>query len=176
MAKTRSAKGSTGGSRGSSGGTKKKSSGGGRSSGGARGGRSSSTRSSGKRASTGSRARASGSSSRGSGGGGGASGSQMTTDHDEIRRWAEQRGAKPTCVLGTGGGGDEGVLRLDFPGYSGDDSLHEISWDEWFEKFDQANLALLYQDTTKGGQTSNFNKLVSRSQAKGSTRGRGRGK
>jgi hypothetical protein len=88
----------------------------------------------------------------------------LTTDHDTIRRWAEKRGGTPACVLGTGGGGDEGVLRIDLPGYSGEGSLQEISWDEWFEKFDEANLALLYQDTTGDGRPSNFNKLVSRSE------------
>ena len=52
------------------------------------------------------------------------------------------------------------MIRLDFPGYSGADSLEEISWDEWFEKFDENGLALIYQEKTAEGQTSNFNKLV----------------
>jgi hypothetical protein len=84
------------------------------------------------------------------------------TDHDEIRKWAEERKAKPSCVKGTGGKSDTGMIRLDFPGYSGGDSLQEITWDEWFEKFDENDLALLVQDKTAGGQKSNFNKLVSR--------------
>lgn len=88
--------------------------------------------------------------------------SQTTTDHDTIRRWAEQRGAKPACVKDTGANDDPGIIRLDFPGYSGGDSLEEISWDEWFEKFEEQGLALLYQDETGGGEQSNFNKLVSR--------------
>ena len=75
--------------------------------------------------------------------------------------------AKPACVRGTGGGGDIGMLRLDFPGYSGETSLSHITWDEWFEKFDERNLALLYQETTAGGEKSNFNKLVSRETAEG---------
>ncbi len=54
------------------------------------------------------------------------------------------------------------MIRLDFPGYSGQQSLEEISWDDWFEKFDERNLALMVQDTTSRGQRSNFNKLVSR--------------
>jgi len=105
-----------------------------------------------------------------------SSGAQMTTDHDQIRQWAEERGGKPACVKGTGGGGDEGIIRIDFPGYSGGDSLQEIEWDEWFEKFDESNLALLYQDTTKGGEKSNFNKLVNRNSAngKGGSRSKGR--
>lgn len=88
-------------------------------------------------------------------------GSQATTDHEEIQRWAEERGAHPACVKGTGRN-EVGMIRLDFPGYSGAESLQEISWEEFFEKFDAQGLALLYQQTTKGGQKSNFNKLVSR--------------
>lgn len=91
--------------------------------------------------------------------------SKVTFDHNEIRRWAEERGAKPACVKGTGGHGDIGMIRLDFPGYSGEESLQPISWEEWFKKFDERNLALLYQETTADGQKSNFNKLVSRETA-----------
>ena len=92
--------------------------------------------------------------------------SRTTTDHDEIRQWAEERGGLPSCVRNTRGRGDIGILRLDFPGYSGEGSLEEISWDDWFDKFDERGLALLFQETTTGGQRSNFNKLVSRGTAK----------
>ena len=85
------------------------------------------------------------------------------TDHEEIRTWAEERGAKPACVKGTGGKDDTGMIRLDCPGYSGADTLQHISWDEWFDAFDENELALLVQDETASGDTSNFNKLVSRS-------------
>jgi ferritin-like metal-binding protein YciE len=90
------------------------------------------------------------------------SSAQPLTGREEIRQWAEERGATPSCVRGTGGGDDTGMIRLDFPGYSGEDSLEEISWDDWFEKFDENGLALLVQQTTSGGQKSNFNKLVKR--------------
>lgn len=88
--------------------------------------------------------------------------SKTTTDHDEIREWAEARNAQPACVRATGGKGDVGMIRLDFPGFSGADSLEPIEWDEWFEAFDANGLALIYQDTTADGEQSNFNKLVSR--------------
>jgi hypothetical protein len=91
--------------------------------------------------------------------------SRPLTDHDEIRQWAEGRGARPACVRGTGGGEDVGMIRLDFPGYSGEQSLEPIEWDEWFQKFDESGLALLVQETTARGQKSNFNKLVSRETA-----------
>jgi hypothetical protein len=88
--------------------------------------------------------------------------SQTLTDHDEIRRWAEERGARPACVRNTGRGNDIGMIRLDFPGYSGANSLEEIEWDEWFQKFDGNNLALIVQNETARGERSNFNKLVGR--------------
>ena len=89
----------------------------------------------------------------------------MLTDPEEVREWAETRGAQPACVRGTGGKGDIGMLRLDFPGYSGEDSLQPIEWDEWLEKFEERGLALLVQEKTAGGQKSNFNKLVNRAGA-----------
>jgi hypothetical protein len=92
-------------------------------------------------------------------------------DHEEIRQWTEERNARPACVRGTGGGEDVGMIRLDFPGFSGEQSLEHIDWDEWFQKFDESGLALLVQDTTAGGQQSNFNKLISRETAE-STRKR----
>jgi hypothetical protein len=66
------------------------------------------------------------------------------------------------------------MIRLDFPGYSGGESLEEISWDEFFEKFDEQGLALLVQDSTARGQKSNFNKLIARETAELAAKG-GRG-
>ena len=87
---------------------------------------------------------------------------KTTHDHEEIRKWAEARGGKPTHVKGTGGSHDPGILRIDFPGYSGEGKLEPISWDEFFEKFDAQELALVYQEKTAEGEKSNFNKIVSR--------------
>ncbi|HSR12241.1 MAG TPA: DUF6496 domain-containing protein [Thermodesulfobacteriota bacterium] len=96
-----------------------------------------------------------------------ASRGQITTSHATIQEWAEQRNGKPTRVKGTGDTRDAGILRIDFPGYSGKGSLEEISWDEFFEKFEENNLAFLYQDKTASGRTSRFNKLVSREESGG---------
>jgi hypothetical protein len=87
--------------------------------------------------------------------------SRTTQDHDEIRKWAEERGGKPAHVKSTESNDDVGILRIDFPGYSGEETLEEIPWEKWFEKFDDRNLALIYQETTADGQKSNFNKIVS---------------
>jgi hypothetical protein len=92
---------------------------------------------------------------------------KTTTDHETIRKWAEERGGKPAVVKSTQRKDDVGILRIEFPGAPNakDDNLEEISWDEFFEKFDREGLALLYQDKTADGQKSNFNKLVSRETA-----------
>lgn len=87
---------------------------------------------------------------------------QTTTDHATIRKWVEQRGGHPATVKGTGEGDEAGVLRIDYPGYSGEESLEEISWEEFFEKFEESKLAFLYQEKTDDGQVSRFSKLVSR--------------
>ncbi len=82
--------------------------------------------------------------------------SQSTTDHDTIRQWAESHGGHPASVTGTGSGDDPGIIRIDFAGYSGEQSLEPISWDDFFQKFDEKHLALVYEED------SNFNKLVDR--------------
>ena len=88
--------------------------------------------------------------------------SKTTTDHDTIRRWTEERGGRPATVSRTKDGDEAGVLRIDFPGYSGEDSLEEISWDDFFDKFEESNLAFVYQDEVSSGEESRFFKLVSR--------------
>lgn len=91
--------------------------------------------------------------------------SHTTTNHDEIKKWVEARQGKPASVQRTESGDEPGVLRIDFPGYSGAGSLVEISWDDFFQKFDEKKLAFLYQDTTSSGEQSHFFKFVTRDTA-----------
>src|ERR1043165_2031180 len=65
------------------------------------------------------------------------------TDHDEIRRWVEQRGGHPARVKSTGQGKDPGVLRIDYPGYSGEGTLERMPGAECFEWFTRGQRALL---------------------------------
>lgn len=83
---------------------------------------------------------------------------KTTTDHETIRRWAEERGGRPARVKGTGGKDDAGMLRLDFG--DRDPQLEEISWEEFFQKFDESDLAFLYQEETASGEESRFSKFV----------------
>lgn len=87
---------------------------------------------------------------------------KRTSDHETIRKWVEERSARPTRVKRTGSRDDPGLLRIDFPGYGGEEELEEISWDEFFDKFDEKGLEFLYQERTDSGEVSRFNKFVSR--------------
>jgi hypothetical protein len=91
-----------------------------------------------------------------------ASQARTTTDHEEIRRWVEEHGGKPARVRGTGGDGDLGILRIDFPQGAGEDQLEHVSWDQWFDAFERNRLALVYQERKASGEDSTFAKLVSR--------------
>jgi hypothetical protein len=89
--------------------------------------------------------------------------SHTTTNHDEIRAWVEKRKGTPSTVKGTESGRENtGILRIDFPGYSGKDSLEPVSWEDFFKKFDESNLEFLYQEQTSAGKESRFNKFVAR--------------
>jgi hypothetical protein len=83
---------------------------------------------------------------------------KATADHDEIREWAESKGGKPAAVERTHQGGDVGIVRIMFPDspQSEHQSLVEISWDEFFQQFEESNLALLYEED------SLFSKIVGR--------------
>jgi hypothetical protein len=81
------------------------------------------------------------------------------TDHAEIRRWATERGGRPSRVKGTRDG-DSGLLRFDFDGE--DESLEEIPWDTSFDIFERNQLALLEQEETSSGKISRFSKFVRR--------------
>src|SRR5437868_4908349 len=84
----------------------------------------------------------------------------VTTDHDVIRRWAEERKAVPATVEGTEHGDHLGVLRFDFGGDSaGHGRLEHVDWDEWFKTFDQRKLNFIYQEHKKNGAQSNFFRL-----------------
>src|SRR6187401_2092911 len=88
---------------------------------------------------------------------------KVTTNHQEIRKWVEKRGGKPATVADTQRKGEEaGLLRIDMPGGASNHPVEPISWDDFFAKFDEEELAFLYQDQTAEGEESHFCKFVSR--------------
>jgi hypothetical protein len=81
----------------------------------------------------------------------------VTTDHEEIRAWADARGARPVQVLGSGD------VVLDLPQIDMSELARPVDWDEWFEAFETWKLAFLYQSRRADGEEPTFNALVSRS-------------
>lgn len=84
----------------------------------------------------------------------GASTSKTTKDHSIIKRWVEERNGTPAKVKGTEKNeGGIGVLRVKF---SEDPDLETISWEDFFETFDERNLKFLYQEKKE----STFHKFI----------------
>ena len=88
-----------------------------------------------------------------------------TTDHKKIKKWVEERGGVPATVKRTKSGDEPGLLRIDFPEASQPAEFEHISWEDFFDKFEESNLAFLYQEKTADGKVSRFNKFVSRDES-----------
>lgn len=71
------------------------------------------------------------------------SNAKKTTDHSEIQRWAESRGAEPALVLDSASQYDGGVLRIRIPGTDLGPRVKPLSWDAFFKKFDEEALAVI---------------------------------
>jgi hypothetical protein len=83
---------------------------------------------------------------------------QTTRDHEIIRKRAKARGGRPATVRDTDSDGEAGILPLDLE--PTDEGLEAISWEEFFRKFDEADLSFLCQEKTAAGKTSRFHKFV----------------
>jgi hypothetical protein len=94
-----------------------------------------------------------------------SAGTKVTTDHAQIQKWVDERGGHPARVKGTQTKQGPGILRIDYPGFSGEDTLEPISWQAFFEAFEENKLAFLYQEQTRDGSESRFSKLIDRDSA-----------
>ena len=84
---------------------------------------------------------------------------KITTDHSVIRKWFEERGGIPVARVGKSPPvEDAGVLQVYFDNASIPDNVQRISWEDFFTRFDQANLALLFED---GDGKNRFFKFIS---------------
>lgn len=83
--------------------------------------------------------------------------SLVTTHHEVIKEWAEERGGVPATVSGTEHDDHLGVLRFDFGG--DDDDLRHVGWEEWFKTFDERQLNFIYQENRSDGRQSTFFRL-----------------
>ena len=88
---------------------------------------------------------------------------QVTRDHEAIRRWAAEHGAEPATGEATRSGpakiavNDGGVgLRFNFPGFA---PFRPIGWDEWFDHFDQHALLFVFEELDREQVTARAQEL-----------------
>jgi hypothetical protein len=87
---------------------------------------------------------------------------KMTVDHNIIKHWIEERGGEPAKISKPDiPVEEEGVLRIKFRGFQYESNLVPISWSDFFTKFDQSNLAFVYEEKTPDGELSRFFRFVS---------------
>jgi Rho termination factor, N-terminal domain len=80
---------------------------------------------------------------------------RTTSDHDEIRAWADARNATPATEEGTWTGTQFAVLRLRFP-QSRPENLQPIDWPTWFQAFDTLRLRFTYLVPADGSTSDDF--------------------
>lgn len=71
---------------------------------------------------------------------------EQTTDHALVRAWMEDHDAYPAHLDQSEGEGDRGLLRVGFREGEADRDLKEIRYEEFFEEFEEKDLAFVYPD------------------------------
>lgn len=97
-------------------------------------------------------------------------GMKTTTDHQTIQSWAEALGGQPQRINDPTAQADAIGIRINFQG-GGDDAfmpsgeVQNISWQEFFDRFDQQQLAFVYDDhleTSNAAMVSESYRFVKR--------------
>lgn len=75
---------------------------------------------------------------------------KVTTVHAEIQTWAERYRGRPEIIDDQRAGSDRVGIRIHFPGQF-DEAIsprvrRRVTWEEFFEKFDQLEYAFIYYD------------------------------
>jgi hypothetical protein len=83
---------------------------------------------------------------------------RRTTDHEEIQRWIEERGGQPAIIESTWDG-ESAILEVDFG--ESEETLMDISWEEFFRIFDESDQEFLYREEEGGDGEGRFFQFVS---------------
>ncbi len=84
---------------------------------------------------------------------------KTTSDHREIRRWAERLGGKPAIMDHPFARADKLGIRIDFPGETHEVLMTETraaSWDEFFKIFEEQQLLLSYEENPTGSDPTEW--------------------
>ena len=90
---------------------------------------------------------------------------QLTSDHDEIRRWAEKHGGHPAILDHPIARADKLGIRIDFPGETHEVLMTEkraATWDEFFKIFEEQRLLFSYDDEPRGRDPSDWYRFEKR--------------
>lgn len=86
--------------------------------------------------------------------------SKITDNHEIIRKWVEERDREPALVETVVDKEKAGkLLRIRFFDETYE-SLNNISWELFYQIFDENNMAFLYQEKTIDGSQSKFYKFI----------------
>lgn len=85
---------------------------------------------------------------------------RITTNHDEIKHWAEDNAGIPVLLPEAQAEGNTSKIYIDFLENGRNNEMKRIEWDEFFERFDKGNYALEYEDKIKNGVESRNFKFI----------------
>jgi hypothetical protein len=95
---------------------------------------------------------------------------KTTTDHDEIKQWAQRFEGKPQVIESPEAGAEKPALRISFPGEKGEisfghaRSIRDSNWTEFFRIFEDLELAIVYLPEPNPNNLADSYKFVSREQ------------
>jgi hypothetical protein len=71
---------------------------------------------------------------------------KVTTDRKVIEKWIKSRNGWPAIKRQITSNGVEVILSIVFPDSEAVDIIRMLSWDEFFEKFNQQKLVFVYEE------------------------------
>ncbi|HYC71958.1 MAG TPA: hypothetical protein VEB66_12170 [Opitutaceae bacterium] len=84
-----------------------------------------------------------------------------TIDHRRIRRWAEDRKGRPVAVK-YAGTDPAATLRFEFGDRRVDPDVDELTWTDFFERFEDLRLAFVHDRDGPNGARGSFHKFAPR--------------
>ncbi len=79
---------------------------------------------------------------------------KITTDRQTIKEWTKARKGWPALIRKMTAAGVEIALSIVFPGYEADEIVCRLTWDEFFDKFDQLKLVFVYEEDDRNHKLS----------------------
>lgn len=84
-----------------------------------------------------------------------------TTDHNEIRQWAEERRAIPVQIALNSTGKQLDTIKFRFPNQEDNvnQEYQEIDWDEFLAIFENYGLAMIYEDPSDNQADATYHRF-----------------